>query len=98
MASYQLTITTPQGKIFDDAVESLTVPGTEGSIGVLAKHAPLVASLKPGALSLRGNSKELFFAIGNGIIEIDSKGNALVLCDKAKETQSLEEAEAAKKL
>jgi F0F1-type ATP synthase epsilon subunit len=52
MADFPTTIVTPQGKIFEDKIESLSAPGAEGYLGILAHHAPLVAMLATGILKL----------------------------------------------
>ena len=83
MATYKLSIITPNGKVFDDQVESLSVPGAEGSFGVLAHHAPIVALVKNGAVSINQNNTQLGYEIGPGILEVNQKGDTLLLTDKA---------------
>lgn len=83
MAHYKLLIITPQGKIFDDQVESFSAPGAFGSFGVLARHAPLAALLKAGIARLKQNNIYQEFTIGPGILEVNSKGDVLLLTDKA---------------
>ena len=53
MADYQLKIYTQEKKVFEGAVTSLIVPGSEGYLGVLANHAPLLALLGQGKLTIR---------------------------------------------
>ena len=55
MATFDLSLVTPDGPVFEGEVEMLIVPGADGEIGVLARHAPLIAMLKvreswPGAI------------------------------------------------
>ncbi len=83
MSDYQLTLITPQGKIFDDKVEFVLAPGTEGLFGVLAKHTPLIAALKKGLLKIVHNSQERLFDIGSGILEVSPAGSVLILSDSA---------------
>ena len=47
----KLEIVTPEKKVFDDSVDSVTVPTASGEAGILPNHAPLVSALKPGILS-----------------------------------------------
>ena len=56
MLTYQLTILTPDGKIFDNPVEELMAPGAAGMFGVLAQHASMVAALNKGVLKIKQNS------------------------------------------
>ncbi len=90
MSTYQLSIITPNGKAFEGPVESLIAPGQEGSFGVLANHAPMVAALTQGALSLKKEGVAGYYTIGPGILEVDHRTNVLILCDDARETSSTE--------
>lgn len=88
MPTYRLSIITPQGRIFDGQIESLIAPGTEGSFGVLAQHAPMVSLLAKGILSFKQDGKENFSAISSGILEIDKQHDVLLLADYAIPTAS----------
>jgi len=92
MANYKATIVTPQGKIFDDTVEFLSVPGAEGYLGILAHHAPIVAMLTKGIVKIQKAGGEQFWGITSGVLEVDQKGEALVLADSAVAGNSLEDA------
>ena len=74
---------TPQGKIFEEEIESLIVPGTLGQAGILAHHAPMVMSLKAGFLILKGPKGPKQFKIGEGILEVNPQHEGLVLVDSA---------------
>ena len=50
MATFTLDIVTPAGSIYSGAVASLVAPGSQGSFGVLARHAPMISALKTGIL------------------------------------------------
>jgi F-type H+-transporting ATPase subunit epsilon len=47
----KLEIVTPERKVFDEMVDSVTVPTASGEAGILPDHAPLISALKPGILS-----------------------------------------------
>lgn len=94
MVEYKTTIVTPQGKMFDDKVEFLSVPGAEGYLGILADHAPIVAMLTKGIVKIRKAGVEQFWGITSGVLEVDQKGEALVLADSAVAGNSLEDAKA----
>ena len=83
MNTNQLSIVTPNGKIFDGQVESLTVPGKEGVFGVLAGHTPIIALLKKGIASFSKDKMTHFMVIGPGILEVNGEHNVLLLTDEA---------------
>ena len=61
MATFQFDLVSPEKLVFSGEVEQVDVPGSEGDFGVLAHHAPLIAMLKPGILSILSPSD--FFVI-----------------------------------
>ncbi len=68
---YLLTIVTPEKIFYEDDVVSLIAPGSEGYLGVLTDHAPLITALVPGKLTVKDDkNQELFFAIGGGFMEV----------------------------
>ena len=92
MANYQLSIITADGEAFNDQVESLVAPGAAGSFGVLCDHAPIVASLSSGPLTVTHNGKESYYAISSGILEVNDQNNVLLLASSAKKVETIEEA------
>jgi F-type H+-transporting ATPase subunit epsilon len=56
MATFHFELVAPERLIFSGEVEQVDVPGEEGEFGVLAGHAPFVATLKPGMLRVYGSS------------------------------------------
>jgi F-type H+-transporting ATPase subunit epsilon len=78
----RLEIVTPEKKVVDAEVDSVTVPTASGEVGILPSHAPLIAALKPGILtySNRGDAQRL--AIAGGFVEVSSDKVA-VLTDTA---------------
>jgi len=92
MSTYQLSIITPNGKVFEGGIKSLVAPGSEGSFGVMARHAPMAVSLDRGALKFSQLDSERYYAVSSGILEVDCQSNVLILLDFAVETSSLEEA------
>ena len=65
-----LEIVTPERVIFDDKVEEVTIPGTEGEFGVLMGHASLLSSLKFGELNFTKDNKKTYYAINTGYAEV----------------------------
>ena len=75
-----LEIITPDKKLFEGEAKSLTVPGSEGSLGVLNNHAPMVASLKKGKVKVITTSETKNFEIKGGVIEV-LKNKVVVLAE-----------------
>lgn len=66
----QLEIVTPERQVYSDTVDSVQVPGSEGEIGVLPHHAPLVSTLGVGELRFRKDGAEESFAIVGGFLQV----------------------------
>ena len=76
-----LEIITPDKKLFEGEAKSLTVPGSEGSLGVLNNHAPMIASLKKGKVKVTTDKSDVtFFEIRGGVIEV-LKNKVVVLAE-----------------
>jgi F-type H+-transporting ATPase subunit epsilon len=66
----QLEIVTPERRVYSDEVDSVQVPGSEGELGVLPHHAPLVSTLGVGELRFRKGGVEESFAIVGGFLQV----------------------------
>jgi F-type H+-transporting ATPase subunit epsilon len=100
---FSVSVVTPEGAAFDGDAEMLIVPGAAGEIGVLARHAPLVALLKAGSTRVHtGDGQVQEFATGPGFFQVlEDRAIALVddavtadKIDKAAAQRQLEEAQA----
>jgi F-type H+-transporting ATPase subunit epsilon len=83
--TFSLSLTTPEGAVFDDEAEMVVVPGAAGEIGVLARHAPLIALLKAGSTRVyrdRAGGEVEEFATGPGFFTVEND-RALALVDTA---------------
>ena len=65
-----LTIVTPERKVADRQVDQVILPGTEGYLGVLPGHAPLLTALKVGEISYRQASRWHYVAVAWGFVEV----------------------------
>ncbi|HKG56469.1 MAG TPA: F0F1 ATP synthase subunit epsilon [Candidatus Limnocylindrales bacterium] len=66
----RLEIVTPERLAFEDDVDSVQVPGSEGELGILPNHAPLVSMLGIGELRIRKGGSEELFAIAGGFVQV----------------------------
>jgi F-type H+-transporting ATPase subunit epsilon len=82
MSTYRLSITTPDGHVLDEEVESIVAPAYAGYLGVLAHHTPMVAALVPGVLTVRTTDSARRFRIGEGLLEVGPDG-VNILADRA---------------
>src|SRR2546421_11377673 len=71
MATLKLEIVTPEEKIYSEDVEMVTLPGSEGELGVYPKHVPLLTTLEPGELRVVRRGGESTMGIGEGFVEIE---------------------------
>jgi F-type H+-transporting ATPase subunit epsilon len=65
-----LEILTPDKKVFEGEVKSVTVPGTMGSFEILNNHAPIISTLEDGKLIVRGSGKEDVYLVKGGVVEV----------------------------
>ena len=66
----QLEIVTPERLAYADTVDAVVLPGSEGELGVLPHHAPLVSTLGVGELRIRKGATEEAFAIAGGFLQV----------------------------
>ena len=76
----QVEIITPDKKLFEGEAKSVTVPGSEGSLGVLNNHAPMIASLKQGKVKVTTANGVQNFDVKGGVIEV-LKNKVVVLAE-----------------
>jgi len=76
----KLEIVTPDGVIFDAEVKQVTLPGSEGEFGVLAKHATLVSLLDTGVIVIeKSDSSEVAVAINSGYVKVDEEKTTCIV-------------------
>ncbi len=69
--SLDLTIVTPEGRAYRDAVEAVVLPGSEGAFGVLAGHERFISPLCSGELEIRAPAGSVFAAVSEGFAEVN---------------------------
>ena len=95
---FDVSLVTPDGAAYDGEAEMIIVPGAAGEIGVLARHAPLVATLKAGSTRIHlGPNEVLEFATGAGFFKVELD-RALALVDDAIDVREIDDARAREQL
>ncbi len=88
---FDVSLVTPDGPAFEGEAEMVIVPGAAGEIGVLARHAPLVATLKAGSTRVHLNPSEVLeFATGPGFFKVELD-RALALVDDAVNVKEIDD-------
>lgn len=66
----KLEVATPEGMLYSDDVEMVTIPAAEGEIGILPQHTRLMTYLVPGEMIVRKDGHDQFVAVGEGLVEV----------------------------
>src|SRR5438128_589084 len=74
MDNFHFDLVSPERLVFSGEVEHVVVPGSEGEFGVLAHHAPLLAMLRPGILTILGPGQPQRIVVGGGFAEVAPDG------------------------
>jgi F-type H+-transporting ATPase subunit epsilon len=82
MATFRFELVSPEKLIFTGDVNQVNVPGEEGEFGVFAGHAPYVATLKPGLLTIYGDGEPQRIVVRGGLAEMGPTG-LTVLAEQA---------------
>ncbi len=91
MATFHFDLVSPEKLAFSGEVDQVDVPGTEGDFGVLAGHAPVVAVIRPGILTvITGSTRQKVIVLG-GLAEVSENG-LTVLADVATSLEELDRA------
>ncbi len=92
MATFHFDLVSPEKLAFSGDVEQVDVPGVEGDFGVLAGHAPVVAAVRPGILTITSGGAHQKIIVLGGLAEVSDKG-LTVLADVATSMQDLDRAQ-----
>jgi F-type H+-transporting ATPase subunit epsilon len=94
--TFDVSLVTPDGPAFEGEAEMIIVPGAAGEIGVLARHAPLIATLKAGSTRVylnRATQDVREFATGPGFFKVE-QDRAIALVDDAVPANEIDDARA----
>jgi F-type H+-transporting ATPase subunit epsilon len=94
MAKLKLEIVTPEGRAYQDDVDMVVLPGSDGELGVYPAHVSLMTQLAPGELRIFKDGKQTELVVGSGFAEI-TQTQVSVLTDSALEEDAIQRAEIA---
>lgn len=89
----KLEIVTPEAKIYSEDVEMVTLPGSEGELGIYPLHVPLMTQIVAGEVTALKQGKPHYLAVGEGFVEITGDRVA-ILTDMAVSEEHIDEARA----
>ena len=87
----QLKVLTPEGSVLEGDVAEVTLPGSEGELGVLPAHAALLTKIVHGALSYRAPEGQGTIAVGRGVAEVRDD-RVIVLVERAVPAEEIDAA------
>jgi F-type H+-transporting ATPase subunit epsilon len=90
-STLKLEIVTPEGVTYSENVEMVTLPGSEGEMGIYPNHVPLMTQVVAGEIFARRNGRDEFLAVGEGFVEITGERVA-ILTDMAIKAENIDEA------
>ena len=91
MATFHFELVSPEKLAFSGEVDQVDIPGWEGDFGVLAGHAPVVAAIRPGILTVTQGGSQQKIIVTGGLAEVSEKG-LTVLADVATSIEELDRA------
>ena len=91
MATFHFDLVSPERLAFSGEVDQVDIPGIEGDFGVLAGHAPVVAAIRPGILTVTAGGTHQKIIVLGGLAEVSDKG-LTVLADVATSIKDLDRA------
>jgi len=90
---FSLSIVTAERTVLNEEVDMVIAPGAAGELGILARHEPLLTTLKPGELRVLQNGQWDYLAVAGGFMQVDPRG-VTVLADAAERVEEIDVARA----
>jgi F-type H+-transporting ATPase subunit epsilon len=87
----RLQIITPQAIVFAEDVHMVTLPAVDGQIGIYPDHVRLITQAVPGEVIVMRNGQESYFAVGEGLVEVDAR-EVVIVTDMAIPADGVDEA------
>src|SRR5665213_2263956 len=92
-ATIRLVLVPPEAKTFSGDVDMVTLTGTDGEMGILPQHMPLMTGLVAGEIVAKKGSENIFLAVGDGFVQVTGE-KVSVLTDMAIRAENIDEAKA----
>ena len=89
MSGMKLDIVTAERAVYSEEVDMVIAPGTQGQLGILPHHAPLMTALQAGELVVKKGGKELALAISGGFLEV-RPDMVIILADSAERADEID--------
>lgn len=89
MATFHFDLVSPEKLAFSGEVDQVDIPGVEGDFGVLAGHAPVIAAIRPGILTVFSGGRQERIIVTGGVAEVSERG-LTVLADVARTLEELD--------
>jgi len=86
----KLEIVTPESTVYSEEVNMVTLPGKEGTLGILPQHIPLMTQVTAGEISVRKENEHHHLAIGDGFVQV-TPGKVSVMTDMAVREENIDE-------
>jgi len=93
LAKLKFEIVTAERVVYSEDVDVVIAPGSEGELGILPSHAPLITSLQPGVLTVRNDGQEVDIFVNGGFLEI-MQDKVTILADVAERADEIDMARA----
>ena len=88
--TFKLEIVTPKRVVFDGEAESLTAPGVEGGFQVLVNHAPMLAEIGVGEVTVRdAEGQRTHYATSGGVVEV-KRNHVIVMAESAERADEID--------
>src|ERR1022692_2160330 len=92
-STLKLEIVTPEAMVYSEDVDMVTLPGSEGEMGIFPMHVPLMTQLTAGEVTVRKGGQDFFLAVGDGFVEVTGD-HVSILTDMAIKAENIDEATA----
>ena len=94
----QMSIVTPEKMVVSDEVDQVNCPGSEGDLGILYDHTPILTTLRPGQLSYQKGQETVYLIVSGGYLEV-TDNRVIILAETAEFVDEIDKtrAEASKK-
>lgn len=90
----KVQIVTAEREVFaEESVDMVVAPGSEGVVGILQRHAPLLTTLQPGIVRIKRGGSEEAISVGGGFLQV-ARDKVLILADTAERADEVDEARA----